>query len=118
MGHELSHVLDFKSKNRLKSMGNLKGHFSARFIDKMEYNTDLICIKHGLGEQLEAYSKHLRISMNVQNWRGVDYVLNNDGEHERYMNPSTIKSFTKKYTFNQRGSTFLKVKYLKLKLLL
>lgn len=100
MGHELSHVLDFKSKNLLQSTGNLIGHLSAGFIDRMEYNTDMICINHGLGRELEAYSKHVRSSMHVQNWRGVDYVLNNDGEHERYMNPATIESFTKKYTLN------------------
>lgn len=93
MGHELSHVLDFSSKSLLRSFGNLIGHLSARFMDKMEYNTDLICIQHGLGKELLAYSQHVRKTMHVHNWRGVDYVYNNPGGRERYMNPATIEKY-------------------------
>jgi hypothetical protein len=91
MGHELSHVTDFSSKTFLESVLSLAGHLSAANVDKMEYHTDMICIQHGLGKYLEAYSMHVRKVMHVHNWRGVDYVLNNDQLHERYMNPGTIE---------------------------
>jgi len=60
-------------------------------LDRMEYNTDRICIEHGLGKYLEAYSLHVRQTMHVHNWRGVDYIFDNDQQHERYMNPETIE---------------------------
>ena len=59
----------------------------------MEFNTDRICIHHGLGNYLLAYSKHVRETMHVHNWRGGDYVNkgNGNGKYERYMNPDTIE---------------------------
>jgi len=95
MGHELSHVADFRSKNLLQSLRNAIGHLFPRFIDRMEYHTDMICIQHGLGKQLEAYSKHVRDSMHVHDWRGVDYVDKTDDKYERYMNPDTIEHYIK-----------------------
>jgi hypothetical protein len=93
IGHELSHVVDFNSKNFLQTIGLGIGHISKRYIDKMEFNTDRICIQHGLGKYLLAYSKHVRETMHVHNWRGVDYVNkgNGNGKYERYMNPGTIE---------------------------
>jgi hypothetical protein len=100
MGHELCHVLDFKSKSLLESLRNVVGHLSPRFLDRMEYNTDLNCIKHGLGKELEVHSRHVRSAMQVHNWRGVDYVYSKEEIHERYMNPSTIKKYMKEYSIN------------------
>src|SRR6188508_2412856 len=93
IGHELSHVVDFNSKNFLQTIGVGINHISKRYLDKMEFNTDRICIQHGLGKYLLAYSKHVRETMHVQNWRGVDYVNkgNGNGKYERYMNPGTIE---------------------------
>jgi hypothetical protein len=91
IGHELSHVVDFNSKNFTRSMATGFGHLSKKFLDRMEYNTDRICIEHGLGKYLEAYSLHVRQTMHVHNWRGVDYIFDNDQQHERYMNPETIE---------------------------
>ena len=95
IGHELSHVVDFNSKNFPQTMGIGIGHFSKKYIDKMEYNTDRICIMHGLGQYLLAYSNHVRQTMHVHNWRGVDYVNkgNGNGQYERYMNPETIEKY-------------------------
>jgi sugar lactone lactonase YvrE len=100
MGHELSHVLDFKSKNLLQSFVNLISHLNPKIIDKMEFKTDMICIQHGLGNQLMAYSSHVRRAMHVHNWRGVDYVLESNDHLERYMNPSTIENYMKQYSLN------------------
>ena len=97
IGHELSHVVDFNSKNFLQTIGVGINHISKRYLDKMEFNTDRICIQHGLGKYLLAYSKHVRETMHVQNWRGVDYVKkgNGNGKYERYMNPDTIEKTMK-----------------------
>jgi hypothetical protein len=48
IGHELSHVVDFNSKNFPQTIGVGIGHISKRYLDKMEFNTDRICIQHGL----------------------------------------------------------------------
>jgi hypothetical protein len=93
MGHELSHVVDFDSKNLFQTIGNGAGHISGRFLDKMEYNTDLICLQHGLGKYLEQYSMHVRKTMHVHYWRGVDHVFEKDDHIERYMNPATIERY-------------------------
>ena len=93
IGHELSHVVDFNSNNFPQTIGVGIGHLSKRYLDKMEFNTDRICIQHGLGKYLLAYSKHVRETMHVHNWRGGDYVNkgNGNGKYERYMNPDTIE---------------------------
>jgi hypothetical protein len=93
MGHELSHVVDFKSKNFVQSISSGVGHISKKYVDKMEFNTDRICIMHGLGKYLEAYSMHVRHSMHVHNWRGADFVNEKNETHERCMNPDTIEKY-------------------------
>lgn len=103
MGHELSHVFDFNRKNLFQSIGNAIGHLSKHFVDKMEYRTDLICIQHGLGKYLEAYSMHVRKTMHVKYWRGVDHVFEKDDHIERYMNPATIEKYMQAATVNPGG---------------
>ena len=95
IGHELSHVVDFNNKNFLQTLGLGIGHLSRRYIDRMEFNTDRICIRHGLGSYLLAYSRHVRDVMHVHNWRGSDFVNkgNGNGRYERYMNPDTIERY-------------------------
>jgi hypothetical protein len=95
IGHELSHVVDFNSKNFPQTVGIGIGHISKKYLDRMEFNTDRICIQHGLGQYLLAYSNHVRQTMHVHNWRGADYVNkgNGNGQYERYMNPDTIEKY-------------------------
>src|SRR4249919_219831 len=50
IGHELSHVVDFNSNNFPQTIGVGIGHISKKYLDKMEFNTDRICIQHGLGK--------------------------------------------------------------------
>jgi len=108
MGHELSHVVDFNNKNFFQSTGNVIGHLSKRFVDKMEYKTDLICIQHGLGKYLETYSLHVRKTMHVSYWRGVDHVFEKDDHIERYMNPATIERYMQLAAFSPGESTIKK----------
>jgi hypothetical protein len=108
MGHELSHAVDFNSKNFFQSSGNVIGHLSKRFVDKMEYKTDLICIQHGLGKYLETYSLHVRKTMHVDYWRGVDHVFEKDDHIERYMNPATIEKYMQLATISPQQDTLKK----------
>jgi len=108
MGHELSHVVDFNNKNFFQSTGNVIGHLSKRFVDKMEYKTDLICIQHGLGKYLETYSLHVRKTMHVSYWRGVDHVFEKDDHIERYMNPATIERYMQLAAISPGESTIKK----------
>jgi hypothetical protein len=91
IGHELSHVVDFSGKNTWQCFKVAVGHLSANYLDSFEYNTDMICIKHGLGKDLEAWSSYIRNTMHTAFWRGADYADKNNYRHERYMNPSTIE---------------------------
>ena len=91
IGHELSHVLDFSKKNDWQCFKTAVGHLSPRYLDHFEYNTDMICIQHGLGKDLEAWSSYIRTTMHMVFWRGAGYVYKGDSKYERYMNPSTIE---------------------------
>ena len=91
IGHELSHVVDFSRKNAWQCFTTAVGHLSPRYLDKFEYHTDMICIQHGLGKDLEAWSAYIRKTMHTVFWRGAGYVYKGDTRYERYMNPSTIE---------------------------
>jgi len=91
LGHELSHVSDFSKKSMFQCIGVGFGHLSQTYIDSLEFNTDRICIRHGLGNELEAWSSFIRKTMKVENWRGSDFVNKPESYVERYMNPDTIR---------------------------
>ncbi|MEO5591126.1 MAG: hypothetical protein ABIR15_13585 [Chitinophagaceae bacterium] len=91
IGHELSHVVDFSKRNDWQCLKMAIGHLSPYYLDHFEYNTDMICIQHGLGKDLETWSSYIRKTMHTVFWRGADYVYKGDDKYERYMNPSTIE---------------------------
>lgn len=93
IGHELSHVVDFKKKSFFGMMRVAVGNTSSRYLDKFEYKTDSICIQHGLADNLLAWSIAVREQLHVDYWRGSDNVNKKAVSKERYMNPSTILSF-------------------------
>jgi hypothetical protein len=101
IGHELSHVVDFCKKSTWQSLRVAARHFSIRYMDSLEYRTDKICIEHGLGLHLYAWSRFVRDTLHTTNWRGVDYVLKGDMHHERYMNPDTILKYIDKRTASE-----------------
>jgi hypothetical protein len=91
IGHELSHVADFANQTLLHLMGSGIEHvLSAAYIDRFEYRTDSLCIAHGLGYQLLAWSTFIRKTMNTENWRGAVNIDQMPIKEERYMNPATI----------------------------
>ena len=89
LGHELAHVSWFNSIGALDFLQHVIKNVSAKYIDRYEYNTDAICIAHGLGYQLLAWSTYVRKTMNTVNWLGADYA-HRPKKRERYMNPATI----------------------------
>ena len=91
LGHELSHVADF---SRMHTFGLLRvgfGNLSTSFLDRFEFRTDSICIVHGLGYQLLAWSNFVRKAFHSPNWDGADSVDKPVMKRERYMNPGTIR---------------------------
>lgn len=89
IGHELAHVSDFSSYNFMQMIKHVISNLSKKYLDRFEFKTDSICIAHGLGYQLLAWSVQVRTKMNAGNWRGADNGHNSQ-TRERYMNPETI----------------------------
>ncbi len=99
LGHELSQVLDFCKMKSGKLLGHaLRYSFSKKYADQLEFQTDRICIQHGLGQALWAYSNFIRQTYQVENWRGAaNYVRYGESQVERYMNPDTIQEEIKRH---------------------
>lgn len=95
LGHELSHVADFSTKSFAQSARCLIGHLSPTYLDRFEFHTDELCIRHGLGKELEAWSAYVRQTMHTANWRGSKYAKKGESASERYMNPETIETYIK-----------------------
>ncbi|MGE5108113.1 MAG: hypothetical protein ACM3H8_11245 [Sphingobacteriales bacterium] len=93
LGHELSHVADFQNKHFFQFLHLGLKHSSKKFQDKFEFNTDKICLQHGLGSYLLAWSVFVRNALHIVNWRGADNINEKNEMIERYMNPGTIKNY-------------------------
>lgn len=99
LGHELGHVSDFQHFNCWDFLVHaLRYTFSATYGDKFEFNTDRICIDHGLGYQLLAWSLEVRQKLDVKAFlRGQ----NISPERERYMHPATIEKIISQHPLYQ-----------------
>jgi hypothetical protein len=88
IGHELSHVSDMK---RMSLWGLLKHAFrytfSRSYGDQFEFGTDRICIQHGMGLYLLAWSREVRRKLHKKQFF---QEKSTDDMPERYMNPETI----------------------------
>lgn len=104
IGHELSHVADFSTKSFAQSVHCLIGHLSPAYLDRFEFHTDELCIQHGLGKELEAWSAYVRQTMHTDNWRGAKYAKKGESHAERYMNPQTIETYIKQEAGNNTVS--------------
>ncbi len=90
MGHELTHAADFTSKNTFGLLRVAFGNLSNKYLDRLERKTDSLCIAHGLGYQLLAWSSFIRTAMHRKNWTGSVNINKGPMLREKYMNPSTI----------------------------
>ena len=96
LGHELAHVSDFNTKSTLQLISLFFKMISSDFVDQFEFNTDLICINHGLGYQLLDWSKYVRKVLDIDNWGGAsnkDSLERTGSKKQRYMNPVTIEEY-------------------------
>ena len=89
LAHELSHVSDFHNHKRGYLIKAFFWHLNPRKIDRFEYNTDFICINHGMGYQLLAWS----LDTSFLNGKGT---MKPPFKNERYMFPTTIKDYLEK----------------------
>lgn len=91
LGHELTHAADFTNKNSLGLLRVAFGNLSNKFLGRFERYTDSLCIAHGLGYQLLAWSSFIRTTMHRENWTGSVNIDKGPMLIEKYMNPPTIK---------------------------
>jgi len=91
LGHELTHAADFTNKNSFGLLRVAFGNLSNKFLDRFERYTDSLCIAHGLGYQLLAWSSFIRTAMHRENWTGSVNIDRGPMLREKYMNPPTIK---------------------------
>lgn len=91
LGHEISHVIDFSHKNTAGLLRIGLGNLSTSFLDRFEYGTDSICIAHGLGYQLLAWSNFVRKAFQSSYQEGNETELKGLLQRERYMHPATIR---------------------------
>lgn len=103
LGHELSHIVDYNTKSTGQILGVVFGRISAKKINHSELKTDRICIDHGLGYQLHAWSSYVRKALNIEEWNGAsNYFSNkNNAKNQRYMNPNGITSILEKHQLYQ-----------------
>jgi hypothetical protein len=93
IAHELSHVSDFQTHNRWYLPKILLGHLSRRRMDRFEFGTDHIAIKHGMGHYLRAWSAEVRSKTDHGNMEST----RKGQAKERYMRPATIDAYIAKY---------------------
>ncbi|MEM9361031.1 MAG: hypothetical protein AAGA43_00275 [Bacteroidota bacterium] len=96
LGHEIAHVLDYKSQTSFQLIGLGFKIGKPAFVDQFEFETDKRTIANGLGYQLLDWSIFVRKALGITEWKGASKTLgsgNIPGANERYMNPETIKKY-------------------------
>ena len=88
LGHEFSHISDMKDfRFRDFIRHAFRYTFSRKYSNAFEYNTDLICIQHGLGPELLSWSREVRKKLGTKQYF---QQKSSDDMPERYMNPDSI----------------------------
>lgn len=94
LGHELAHIADmqrFGFRGFVKH--GIRYTFSSKYGDQFEYQTDSLCIVHGLGPELKCWSIEVREKI------GHTQIFKEKRESlkkERYMSPMTIEEMMQK----------------------
>ena len=99
LGHEIAHVVDYKTKASFQLIGLGFKIGKPSFVDQFEFKTDERTIAHGLGYQLLDWSTFVRKALGIIEWKGASQALetgNVPKVNQRYMNPETIKNYMAK----------------------
>lgn len=106
LGHELGHTTYYNTKNTFQLIGLSFNLLKSRNVDEFEFNTDRICILHGLGYQLYDWSTYVRKALHIEEWRGADdpFPKKDAPLDQRYMNPETIKKYMEGNTIYRHTS--------------
>ncbi|WP_153800943.1 hypothetical protein [Foetidibacter luteolus] len=92
IGHELSHVSYFVNGGFGRFIRTGIGHLSRAYMNRFEFATDSLCIAHGLGYQLLAWSRF--IQKQFGNAEQTEATENSSvDKNERYMSPATVKRY-------------------------
>jgi len=87
IGHELVHIEEYtRYSNLIITLLGIKYLFSTSFKRRFERDTDMECIKRGLGKYLLAYQEYVEENANI----AASYKYN---LKKFYMNKEEIKSF-------------------------
>ncbi|MFN0050441.1 MAG: hypothetical protein ACKVOU_15065 [Cytophagales bacterium] len=102
LAHELSHVSDFQQFNFINFVVHaIKYTINGSYGDSFEYNTDMICIQHGMGFQLLAWSTDTRLKLDLKK---IMEKYKFDITRERYMHPESIKKAINTMKFYQNAT--------------
>ncbi len=95
IGHELSHVVNFSQKTSMGLIGIGIAHMSKPYMDRFEFNTDSLCIAHGLGYyQMEWAAMFDKMFAN--SGTADPFKNKNTPTGERYMSAATIQVYMRK----------------------
>jgi hypothetical protein len=101
IGHELSHIIEFKEKNTFGLIGLGVNHVSNDYMNKFEFQADSICIAHGLGDYLLVWATHARQAFGAPDPQQADVKGEMSNYKERYMSPATIRRYMEEMEKNK-----------------
>ena len=93
IGHELSHIIEFKEKNTFGILGLGINHISTRYMNKFEFQADSICISQGMGDYLLVWATHARRAFGAPDPEQLEVKGEMYNYGERYMSPATIRRY-------------------------
>jgi len=93
IGHELSHIIEFRDKNTFGLIGLGVNHVSNSYMNKFEFQADSICIAHGMGDYLLVWATHAREAFGAPDPEQIGVEGEMSNYKERYMSPATIRRY-------------------------
>jgi hypothetical protein len=93
IGHELSHIIQFREKNTFGLLGLGINHVSTRYMNKFEFQADSIGISQGMGDYLLVWATHARKAFGAPDPEQLGVKGEMSNYRERYMSPATIRRY-------------------------
>jgi hypothetical protein len=93
IGHEISHIIEFKEKNTFGLIGLGVNHISTPYMNKFEFQADSIGIAHGMGDYFLVWAIHAREAFGATDPQQLDLKGEMSNYSERYMSPATIRRY-------------------------